>query len=142
VAQGVLYRLHVCDDVGDPLKLTVQADTWAELMEDIGHTLDAMLRDLFRSNELDKFLRDHSGLAPLYLVRTRSIMRWPSRNGIIHARNTRRRVDELRQDTLSDVRQTAHEIEGKSGKIFHQTGQAVDRLGAPLERHKLHRLSA
>lgn len=45
--------------VCDPLRLTVQADTWAELMEDIGHTLDAMLRDLLSSNELDKFLRDH-----------------------------------------------------------------------------------
>jgi len=43
----------------DPLKLTVQADTWADLMEDIGHTLDAMLKDLLGSNELDAFLRDH-----------------------------------------------------------------------------------
>lgn len=43
----------------DPLKLTVQGDTWTELMEDIGHTLDAMLKDLWRSNELDKFLRSH-----------------------------------------------------------------------------------
>lgn len=45
--------------VCDPLKLTVQAHTWTELMEDIGHTLDAMLKDLLRTNELDKFLRDH-----------------------------------------------------------------------------------
>jgi hypothetical protein len=45
--------------VCDPLKLTVQADTWAELMEDIGHTLDAMLSDLLKTNELDKFLREH-----------------------------------------------------------------------------------
>jgi hypothetical protein len=43
--------------VCDPLKLTVQADTWAELMEDIGHTLDAMLSDLLKTNELDKFLQ-------------------------------------------------------------------------------------
>lgn len=43
----------------DPLKLTVQADTWAELMEDIGHTLDGLLRDLLSSNELNQFLRDH-----------------------------------------------------------------------------------
>jgi predicted RNase H-like HicB family nuclease len=42
----------------DPLKLTVQADTWADLMEDIGHTLDALLKDLLSSNELDRFLRD------------------------------------------------------------------------------------
>jgi hypothetical protein len=45
--------------VCDPLKLTVQADTWAELMEDIGHTLDAMLLDLLQTNELNAFLRDH-----------------------------------------------------------------------------------
>ena len=45
--------------VSDPLGLTVQAETWAELMEDIGHTLDAMLKDLMASNELDAFMRDH-----------------------------------------------------------------------------------
>ncbi|MBI3492607.1 MAG: hypothetical protein HY047_12640 [Acidobacteria bacterium] len=44
--------------VCDPLKLTVQAETWADLMEDIGHTLDALLKDLLVSNELDRFLRD------------------------------------------------------------------------------------
>jgi hypothetical protein len=49
------HWLGVCD----PLKLTVQADTWADLMEDIGHTLDAMLKDLLGSNGVDKFLRDH-----------------------------------------------------------------------------------
>lgn len=43
----------------DPLKLTVQAQTWAELMEDIGLTLDAMLNDLLAANELPQFLRDH-----------------------------------------------------------------------------------
>jgi len=43
----------------DPLKLTVQSDTWVDLMEDIGHTLDAMLKDLLKPNELDKFMRDH-----------------------------------------------------------------------------------
>ena len=42
----------------DPLKLTVQAETWADLMEDIGHTLDALLRDLLSSHELDRFLQD------------------------------------------------------------------------------------
>ena len=44
--------------VCEPLKLTVQADTWAELMEDIGLTLDAIMRDLLKSNELPQFLRD------------------------------------------------------------------------------------
>jgi len=44
--------------VCDPLKLTVQGETFAELMEDIGHTLDAVLRDLLGSNELPRFLQD------------------------------------------------------------------------------------
>jgi len=42
-----------------PLKLTVESETWAELMEDIGLTLDAMLVDLLQTNELDAFLRNH-----------------------------------------------------------------------------------
>jgi hypothetical protein len=45
--------------VCDPLGLTVQSETWGELMEDIALTLDAILRDLLASNELDRFLRDH-----------------------------------------------------------------------------------
>jgi len=43
----------------DPLKLTLQADTWANLMEDIAFALDAMLKELLSSNELDRFMRDH-----------------------------------------------------------------------------------
>ena len=39
----------------EPLKLTVQAQTWAELREDIGHTLNAVLKDLLTSNELHIF---------------------------------------------------------------------------------------
>jgi len=42
----------------EPLKLTVQADTWADLMEDIGLTLNAVMHDLLKSDELPKFLRD------------------------------------------------------------------------------------
>ena len=42
----------------DPLDLTVESETWAELMEDIALTLDAMLRDLLANNELDRFLLD------------------------------------------------------------------------------------
>lgn len=45
--------------VCDPLGLTVQGETWAELMEDIGHALDALLKDLLSTHELDKFLHDH-----------------------------------------------------------------------------------
>jgi hypothetical protein len=44
--------------VCEPLKLTVQAETWGELMEDIALTLDSILNDLLSSNELDRFLRD------------------------------------------------------------------------------------
>ena len=42
----------------EPLKLTVQGETWAELMEDIGLTLNAVLVDLLAANELPAFLRD------------------------------------------------------------------------------------
>ena len=42
----------------EPLKLTVQAETWANLMEDIGLTLNAILQDLLKSNELPQFLKD------------------------------------------------------------------------------------
>ena len=44
--------------VCDPLKLTVQSETYAELMEDIGLTLNAVLRDLLKSNELPQFLSE------------------------------------------------------------------------------------
>ena len=42
----------------DPLKLTVQSESWANLMEDIALSLDALLKDLVETNELNKFLRD------------------------------------------------------------------------------------
>jgi hypothetical protein len=44
--------------INEPLKLTVQSETFAELMEDIGLTLDSLLRDLLISNELPQFLHD------------------------------------------------------------------------------------
>ncbi|SPF56945.1 hypothetical protein SBA4_990011 [Candidatus Sulfopaludibacter sp. SbA4] len=43
----------------DALKLTVQAETWSELMESINETLDAVLEDLVHTNDLQKFLVDH-----------------------------------------------------------------------------------
>ena len=43
----------------ESLKLRVQAETWADLMEDIALTMDSMFRDLLSANELTKFLRDH-----------------------------------------------------------------------------------
>ena len=45
--------------VCEPLKLTVQADTWGELMESIRDTLDAVMADLMKSNELPRFLETH-----------------------------------------------------------------------------------
>jgi predicted RNase H-like HicB family nuclease len=45
--------------VCDPLKLTLQAETWAELMEDTSDVLNTIFLDLLTSNELDNFLRAH-----------------------------------------------------------------------------------
>jgi hypothetical protein len=48
----------------DPLKLTLQAETFGDLMEDIAMSLNAIFKDLLISNELDKFLQEHGwGLA-------------------------------------------------------------------------------
>jgi len=44
--------------VCDPLKITLQAETWAELMEDAAEVLDAIFRDLLSSNELERFLQE------------------------------------------------------------------------------------
>lgn len=45
--------------VCDPLGLTIQSGgTWANLMEDIAHTLNAMFVDLLKSRDLEKFLSD------------------------------------------------------------------------------------
>jgi len=45
--------------VCDPLRLTIQSDTFADLMEDISLTINDMFRDLLVSSELEKFLQDH-----------------------------------------------------------------------------------
>ncbi len=42
----------------DPLRLTIEADSWFDLMEDIGQGLDALMRELLATNELDRFLRE------------------------------------------------------------------------------------
>ncbi len=55
VQRGAENWIAVCE----PLKLTVQAQSWSEMMEDIGDTLDAILHELVGSNELDRFLQDH-----------------------------------------------------------------------------------
>jgi predicted RNase H-like HicB family nuclease len=43
----------------EPLKITLQAETWANLMEDIAFALDAMFKELLSSNELNRFMKDH-----------------------------------------------------------------------------------
>ena len=43
----------------DPLKLTAQADTWFELMESIGETIDSVMKDLLQTGDLYRFLQDH-----------------------------------------------------------------------------------
>ena len=43
----------------DPLKLTIQSETWADLMEDIALTLDALLKELLGSNDLENFMKEH-----------------------------------------------------------------------------------
>jgi len=45
--------------VCDPLKLTLQAATWAELMEDTSDVLNSIFLDLLTSNQLESFLRTH-----------------------------------------------------------------------------------
>lgn len=45
--------------VCEPLGLTLQAETWKDLMADIGDTLDAIMKDLLASDSLPRFLRDN-----------------------------------------------------------------------------------
>jgi len=54
----------------DPLGLTLEASTWAELMEDIADALNAMFRDLLRSNKLNQFLQSR-GWQPLAKINMR-----------------------------------------------------------------------
>jgi predicted RNase H-like HicB family nuclease len=53
--------------VCDPLKITLQAPSYSELMEDIAESLDALLKDLMESDELEQFMQDHgwSMVAPV-----------------------------------------------------------------------------
>lgn len=54
----------------DPLKLTLQAETWGQLMEDIAYTLEAMFKDLLSSHDLERFLEDR-GWALIGTIPTR-----------------------------------------------------------------------
>lgn len=49
--------------VCDPLRLTLQADTFSDLTEDINVSIDALLKDLLTENELEPFLREHGWTA-------------------------------------------------------------------------------
>lgn len=44
--------------VCDPLGLTIQSETWAALMEDIAHALNAMFTDLLESKQLVRFFHE------------------------------------------------------------------------------------
>ena len=63
VQANVPWQVESSDDswigVCEPLKLTVEADTYGGLMESISETLDAVLADLMKSNELPRFLQSH-----------------------------------------------------------------------------------
>ncbi len=59
----------------DPLGLTIQSETWATLMEDIAQTLNAMLKDLLETRELEQFLR-HRGWRPMGPVPSRPADVW------------------------------------------------------------------
>ncbi len=52
---GSGYWIAVCK----PLKQTVSGETWAELNESIGQTLQLLFRELLEKNELASFLRSH-----------------------------------------------------------------------------------
>lgn len=49
------YWIGTCDS----LRLTLQADTYAELMEDIGLALDALLKELLETGDFDRFMLTH-----------------------------------------------------------------------------------
>lgn len=57
-AEGGCY-VGVCDEFG----LTMQADTWAELMQAIGSILEMLFKDLCKTDELDQFLHEHGLVA-------------------------------------------------------------------------------
>ena len=48
--------------VCDPLKITLQAETWTDLIEDMNISLNALVLDLIESNEWEKFMREHGWL--------------------------------------------------------------------------------
>ena len=49
------YWIGICE----PLDLTLQANTYAELMEDIGLALDALLKELISTGDFDRFMQSN-----------------------------------------------------------------------------------
>lgn len=47
----------------ESLNLTLQADTYAELMEDIGLALDALLKELISTGDFERFMQAHGWTA-------------------------------------------------------------------------------
>lgn len=44
--------------VCEPLRITLQARSYSELMEDISNSLDALLKELMESHDFERFMRD------------------------------------------------------------------------------------
>jgi hypothetical protein len=44
--------------VCDALKLTLESDSWSDLLEDMALAIDAILKEMFATNEFERFLRD------------------------------------------------------------------------------------
>lgn len=44
--------------VCDALKITLESDSWSDLLEDMALAIDAILKDMFATNDLDPFLRE------------------------------------------------------------------------------------
>ena len=49
----------VCDALG----VTLQSETWAEMMEDISDGLELIFKDLIEENEFERFLSDRGWVA-------------------------------------------------------------------------------
>src|SRR5579864_9518525 len=45
--------------VCDALNITLESDSWSELLEDMALAIDAILKDMLATSELDRFLREH-----------------------------------------------------------------------------------
>jgi len=49
------FWIAICE----PLKLTVQGETWRDLLESISDTLDLLVRELRHTGDLERFLGEH-----------------------------------------------------------------------------------